>query len=146
MRKTSKFVATIAKSVLLCWWEEPWLSGSLSDGHFEVSFLLLDRPCAFTVPTLYLKSTPHHERTPALLLPTFSGFASNQVCVDHCAAVGAAYAATQYGYECWCYVRGRSDFDRHGNGSQEEDGPVCDMPCFGDEVNCLRETSSIIRL
>ncbi|CAM9955214.1 unnamed protein product, partial [Hapterophycus canaliculatus] len=56
-----------------------------------------------------------------------------QVCLNHCSAVGAAYAATQYGYECWCYLSGRSDFDRH-------DGvPVCDMPCHGDEVHfCVK--------
>ncbi|CAM9947792.1 unnamed protein product [Scytosiphon promiscuus] len=52
---------------------------------------------------------------------------TTEVCVNHCSAEGAAYAATQYGYECWCYVRGRSDFDRH------EHVPECDMPCQGDE-------------
>jgi len=53
---------------------------------------------------------------------------TQQICYEHCKAEGAAYFANQYGYECWCYVSGRADFDRHGGGA------VCDMPCKGDEV------------
>ena len=55
-------------------------------------------------------------------------YCQHQVCLEHCKQEGAAYMATQYGYECWCYVNGRADFDRHG------DGAVCDIPCQGNEV------------
>lgn len=61
-----------------------------------------------------------------------------QLCVAHCHEEGAAYAATQYGYECWCYVTGRSDFDRHGT-EEDEDGAVCETPCAGNEV-CMYGT------
>ncbi len=56
------------------------------------------------------------------LIPT------HQVCYEYCKEEGAAYFATQYGYECWCYISGRADFDRHGDGAE------CDIPCEGDEV------------
>lgn len=62
---------------------------------------------------------------------------AHQVCAAHCHEQGAAYAATQYGYECWCYVTGRTDFDRHG-GEGGEDGAVCDSPCEGNAVNTPR--------
>lgn len=44
--------------------------------------------------------------------------------------------ATQYGRECWCYVTGRSDFDRHEGST----AAVCDIPCEGNEVKIIHCT------
>lgn len=55
-----------------------------------------------------------------------------QMCVDHCSALGAAFMATQYGFECWCSTDGGLDYDRHYDLTGED--AVCDLNCFGDEV------------
>eukprot|EP00903_Cladosiphon_okamuranus_P020892 g19185.t1 len=56
---------------------------------------------------------------------------THEVCLDYCTDLGAAFMATQYGFECWCSSDGRLDYDRHDHITGED--AMCDMPCNGDE-------------
>ena len=55
-----------------------------------------------------------------------------QKCLEYCAELGAAYMATQWGFECWCSPDGGLDYNRHYEIHGED--AVCDFPCMGDEV------------
>ena len=57
------------------------------------------------------------------------------MCLDYCVGLGAAYMATQYGYECWCSADSGLDYNRHYDVVGED--AVCDMNCWGDEVRTL---------
>eukprot|EP00752_Nemacystus_decipiens_P013640 g12093.t1 len=57
---------------------------------------------------------------------------TTKVCLDYCTGLGSAYAATQYGYECWCSADHGLDFNRHYDMIGED--AVCDMLCLGDET------------
>eukprot|EP00752_Nemacystus_decipiens_P013638 g12091.t1 len=57
---------------------------------------------------------------------------TTEVCLDYCTRLGAAFMATQWGFECWCSPDGGLDYNRHYDMVGED--AVCDMPCMGDET------------
>ncbi|CAM9398392.1 unnamed protein product, partial [Pylaiella littoralis] len=57
---------------------------------------------------------------------------TTEVCLEHCTSLGAAFMATQYGFECWCSADGGLDYERHYEIVGED--AVCDFLCHGD--NC----------
>lgn len=62
------------------------------------------------------------------------------MCFDHCTDNGAAFMATQWGFECWCSSDGGLDYNRHYEMMGDE--AVCDMPCMGDKVRYAQTTFS----
>eukprot|EP00752_Nemacystus_decipiens_P008156 g7295.t1 len=57
---------------------------------------------------------------------------TTKMCFDYCTELGAAFMATQWGFECWCSPDGGLDYNRHYDMIGED--AVCDMPCMGDET------------
>lgn len=56
-----------------------------------------------------------------------------QLCLDYCTDLGAAFMATQFGFECWCSADDDLDYERHYELVGED--AVCDAVCTGDEVH-----------
>ncbi|CAM9398466.1 unnamed protein product, partial [Pylaiella littoralis] len=57
---------------------------------------------------------------------------TTEVCLEHCTSLGAAFMATQYGFECWCSADGGLDYERHYEIVGED--AVCDFFCHGDDT------------
>eukprot|EP00903_Cladosiphon_okamuranus_P020893 g19186.t1 len=62
------------------------------------------------------------------------------VCLAYCTELGAAFMATQYGFECWCSSDGGLDYNRHYEITGED--AVCNMLCEGDECGGVDWTGS----
>ncbi|CBN74220.1 EsV-1-166 [Ectocarpus siliculosus] len=58
------------------------------------------------------------------------------MCYEHCYSEGAAYMATQFGFECWCSDDTDLDYSRHSDNIDGGDG-LCTTACQGD--TCWRE-------
>ena len=65
-----------------------------------------------------------------------------QVCYEYCTELGAAFMATQWGFECWCSPDGGLDYNRHYEITGED--AVCDMPCMGDEVRIMHVGTTLV--
>ncbi|CAM9648942.1 unnamed protein product, partial [Ectocarpus fasciculatus] len=56
---------------------------------------------------------------------------TTELCLAHCTELGAAFMATQFGFECWCSADELLDYERHYEMNDVD--AVCDMSCRGDE-------------
>lgn len=54
------------------------------------------------------------------------------MCLNHCLSLGAAFMATQFGFECWCSSEVDLDYERHFDLIGVD--AVCDMSCQGNTV------------
>ncbi|CAM9420102.1 unnamed protein product [Ectocarpus sp. 6 AP-2014] len=73
-------------------------------------------------------TTEHQDHS----VSTFVSATGVQVCLAHCTELGAAFMATQFGFECWCSADELLDYERHYEMNDAD--AVCDMSCRGDKT------------